>query len=66
MQPQRPSVREDVVQEVQNGMKRVHSAFDRHFRTFLSLLPAQSHLDLRFFLSRFDYADGTDHHLRHV
>ncbi|GAB4814758.1 hypothetical protein N2152v2_001804 [Parachlorella kessleri] len=57
-QPQRPSIQEEVVQEVHSGMWRVHSAFDRHFRTFLSLLPAQSHLDLRFFLSRIDFVDG--------
>lgn len=27
-------------------------------RTFLTLLPAQRHLDLRFFLSRFDVGQG--------
>ena len=35
-------------------MGRVYALFDRHLRTFLTLLPAQSHLDLRFFLSRFE------------
>lgn len=71
LQPQRPSVSGEVVQEVYNGMWRVHSAFDRHFRTFLSLLPAaRGHLDLRFFLSRFDLSDGppppasADHSMR--
>lgn len=51
-------MQEEVLQEVYTGMWRVHSAFDRHLRTFLSLLPAQSHtLDLRCFLARFDFAD---------
>lgn len=39
-------------------MGRVYALFDRHLRTFLTLLPAQSHLDLRFFLSRFEQAGG--------
>ena len=59
-QPARPSVAGEVITEVYNGMWRVHSAFDRHLRTFLSLLPAaRGHLDLRFFLARFDYADSS-------
>ena len=53
-----PSISEELLAEVKAGMWRVHSSFDRHFRTFLALLPAQAHLDLRFFLSRFDVQDA--------
>ena len=49
-----PAIPEDVLREVGGGMGRVYALFDRHLRTFLTLLPAQSHLDLRFFLSRFE------------
>lgn len=45
----------DMLKEVKSGIWRVHSAFDRHLRTFLAMLPARSDLDLRFFLARFDF-----------
>ena len=49
-----PAIPAEVLREVGGGMGRVYALFDRHLRTFLTLLPAQSHLDLRFFLSRFE------------
>lgn len=51
-----PAIPAEVLQEVGSSMGRVYALFDRSLRTFLTLLPAQSHLDLRFFLSRFDQA----------
>lgn len=56
-----PSVSADVLQEVSGGMGRVYALFDRHLRTFLTLLPASRQsetLDLRFFLSRFEQQAG--------
>ena len=53
-----PAIPLEVLAEVSGGMMRVYSLFDRHLRTFLTLLPAQSHLDLRFFLSRFELQTG--------
>jgi gamma-tubulin complex component 3 len=44
---------EGMLREVRASVWRVHSAFDRHLKTFLTMLPARSDLDLRFFLSRF-------------
>lgn len=55
-----PAIPAEVLQEVGGGMGRVYALFDRHLRTFLTLLPAQSHLDLRFFLSRFEQAGGAE------
>ena len=53
-----PSISADLLQEVSNGMGRVHALFDRHLHTFLTLLPAQSHsLDL--FVARFVGVIGT-------
>lgn len=42
-----PGVSEELLMEVRSGAWRVHSAFDRHLRTFLSLSPPNAHLDLR-------------------
>lgn len=49
-----PAIADNVLREVGDGMKRVHACFDHSLRTFLTLLPAQSHLDLRMFMARFD------------
>lgn len=52
-----PAIPLEVLQEISSGMGRVYALFDRHLRTFLTLLPASRQsetLDLRFFLSRFE------------
>ncbi|KAL4446262.1 hypothetical protein ABPG77_003069 [Micractinium sp. CCAP 211/92] len=52
-----PAIPPEVLQEISSGMGRVYALFDRHLRTFLTLLPASRQsetLDLRFFLSRFE------------
>ncbi|KFM28409.1 Gamma-tubulin complex component 3 [Auxenochlorella protothecoides] len=49
-----PEIEAEALTELHGAMWQAHAAYERHFRTFLSLLPAQSHLDLRFFLSRFE------------
>lgn len=52
-----PGVSQVLLAEVRSGVWRVHSAFDRHLRTFLALLPPQSHLDLRSLASRLEAGD---------
>ncbi len=44
----------ELLSEIKSGMWRVSANFERHLKTFLTLLPVQSHLDLRFFLARSD------------
>lgn len=53
-----PAIPAEVLQECGAGMGRVSAVFDQYLRTFLTLLPAQSHLDLRFFLSRMEQVGG--------
>ena len=55
---QSPEIPIEVLREVGAGMGRVYALFDRHLRGFLTLLPAQSHLDLGSFLSRFEQVGG--------
>lgn len=55
-----PAIPEQVLQEVGGTMGRVHALYDRHLRTFLTLLPAQTHQDMRFFLSRIDPAGAAE------
>ncbi|KAL6776783.1 GCP3 [Auxenochlorella protothecoides x Auxenochlorella symbiontica] len=54
-----PEIEAEALTELHGAMWQAHAAYERHFRTFLSLLPAQSHLDLRFFLSRFEEGGPT-------
>jgi gamma-tubulin complex component 3 len=53
-----PGVSEQLITEVKSGVWRVHSAFDRHVRTFHSLVP-QHTLDLRWLQARLEA--GGDH-----
>ncbi|KAL4856634.1 Gamma-tubulin complex component 3 [Chlorella vulgaris] len=47
-----PTIPTEVLQEINSSMARVHALYHRHLRTFLTLLPAQSHLDLSMFMAR--------------
>lgn len=49
-----PTILTEVLQEINSSMARVHTLYDRHLRTFLTLLPAQSHLDLHMLMARFE------------
>jgi hypothetical protein len=49
-----PGVSEELLVEVRSGAWRVHSAFERHMRTFASLLPTQTTLGSWAFLSPFE------------
>jgi hypothetical protein len=48
----------ELLAEVRSGAWRVHSAFDRHVRTFHALVPQHSHLDLRWLSSRLEPLDA--------
>ena len=49
-----PSVSDAALGDARSGAWRVHAAFDRHLRAFLSLLPPAPRLDLRAVLARLD------------
>jgi gamma-tubulin complex component 3 len=51
-------VSRELLAEVRSGAWRVHSAFDRHVRTFHALIPQHSHLDLRWLSSRLEQVDA--------
>lgn len=51
-------VSRELLAEVRSGAWRVHSAFDRHVRTFHALVPQHSHLDLRWLSSRLEPLDA--------
>ena len=55
-----PTISPELLGEVQGGLRRVHTIFDRNLRTVLSLLPAHSERDLRFFLLRGDAELGAE------
>jgi len=50
-------VSRELLAEVRSGAWRVHSAFDRHVRTFHAMVPQHSHLDLRWLSSRLEPVD---------
>lgn len=51
-------VSEELLVEVRSGAWRVHSAFERHLRTFASLLPVQAVIWNWAFLSPFERQHG--------
>jgi gamma-tubulin complex component 3 len=51
-------VSRELLAEVRSGAWRVHSAFDRHVRTFHALVPQHSHLDLRWLSARLEPLDA--------
>lgn len=53
-----PGVSNELLAEVKSGAWRVHSAFDRHVRTFHSVVPQHDRLDLRWLSARLEPVDG--------
>ena len=53
-----PGVSNELLVEVKSGAWRVHSAFDRHVRTFHSVVPQHDRLDLRWMSARLEPIDG--------
>ncbi|KAK2077944.1 hypothetical protein QBZ16_003812 [Prototheca wickerhamii] len=51
-----PEIERAGLTDLHGAMWQAHAAYERHLHTFLAQLPAQSHQDLRFFLSRLEDA----------
>lgn len=49
-----PEIAREALAAVQGAMWQAHAAFERQFRTFLAVLPAQANVDTRLFLTRLE------------